>query len=120
MKRLFVLLIFLGTIAGLVYWQKEKIGEFLRPEKVVPPVFQQPVVYDLTALLEKNGLTTSSSPIFVNGTIQASISGVTVIFSPDKDLFSQVRSLQLVLGKLKMEARPISEIDLRFNKVVVR
>jgi hypothetical protein len=120
MKRLLILLVVLGGFGGIIYWQKEKILEILHPSKIILPVVRQSPVYDLAAALEKNGITVNSPPILVDDKLYASVSGVTVIFGIDKDLATQVRSLQLVLGKIKMEDRKFGEIDLRFSKVVVR
>jgi len=99
---------------------KDRVLQVISPAKTVNPIYKQSAIYDLVTILEKNGYFVSPPPIFVNDSIQASISGITAVFSPEKDLFSQVRSLQLVLGRLKMEEKNAKEIDLRFNKVVVR
>lgn len=108
-----VALVLVGmTIGGFFWRQKEKV--------ILWPLTKTPPAYELAALLEKNGITLPASPALLNGTIQATISGILVIFSPDKDLGTQVRALQLVLPRLKIEGRPAKEIDLRFTKVVVR
>ncbi|MBI3887489.1 hypothetical protein HY310_00280 [Candidatus Microgenomates bacterium] len=84
------------------------------------PYYKEPNVYDLLSIIEKNGIAIDSPPIIADNTIQATISGFTVYFSQDKDFFSQVRSLQLVLPKVKMEDSAKKIIDLRFSKVVIR
>jgi len=46
--------------------------------------------------------------------------GLVVILSPTKDLGTQVRALQTVLSKAKIENRTVSLVDFRFEKLVVR
>jgi hypothetical protein len=46
--------------------------------------------------------------------------GVSVIISENKDLESQVRTLQTVLSKAKIEKKKINLVDFRFEKLVVR
>lgn len=46
--------------------------------------------------------------------------GLLVIFSPLKDLENQVRTLQTLLTKAKIEKRAVSLVDFRFDKLVVR
>lgn len=90
--------------------QKKAPGEF----------FQKPQTYELTQLLEKNGIGISGLPTVINNNIMASVSGILVTFSLDKNLEVQVRALQLVLPRLKMEGKPVKEVDLRFNKVIIK
>ena len=119
-KAVLLGLILLVLFAGVGVWQKGKIRQRFWPVKAVSPISQPSSVYDLMTLLGKSGLRISQTPVIVDGTIQASVSGVSVLFAPDKDLAVQVRSLQLVLPRLTMEGKKVLEIDLRFNKVVVR
>jgi hypothetical protein len=52
--------------------------------------------------------------------LEASLSsGVKVIFSLDKDIISEVTSLQLILSRFRIEGRKINRIDLRFKNAVV-
>lgn len=46
-------------------------------------------------------------------------SGEEVILSQDKDLVSQIRSLQLTLNHFTIEGRKISRIDFRFENPVI-
>ena len=46
--------------------------------------------------------------------------GVEVIISEDKDLDFQVRTLQTLLSKAKIEKRILLLVDFRFEKLVVR
>lgn len=119
-KILFVLVVLLAIIIGVLIWQKERVMEIIWPVRILAPFYKQPDAYDLMAMLEKNGLSLTAAPVTLGGTIQASISGAMVLFSTDKDLFTQVRSLQLILPRIKMEGKTAREIDLRFSKVVIR
>lgn len=87
--------------------------------KILSPLISTSPTYDLSSLLSKNGLI-ATTPVMSNGALIASVSGILVDFSPQKDLGEQVRALQLVLPKVKMEQRRVLEIDLRFNKVVIK
>lgn len=114
MKKLAIFAIgVLLLAAGIGFWQRGKIRD-------VSPVTQPSATYELTALLAKNGIELSEAPTALNGTIQTSVSGILVLFSPDKNMETQVRSLQLVLPGLTMESKTAKEIDLRFGKVVIR
>lgn len=88
-------------------------------EKLISPLKQMPSNYDLIKVLEKNNMS-FTTPIRIEGAILASVSGILVSFSPEKDFSAQVRALQLVLPKVKMDGKMVSEIDLRFNKVVIK
>jgi len=46
--------------------------------------------------------------------------GIEVFISDDKDLGDQVKTLQTVLSKAKIEKREVLLIDFRFDKLVVR
>lgn len=46
-------------------------------------------------------------------------SGEEVIFSREKDLKTQVSSLQLILSRLTMEGKQFKKLDLRFDKPVI-
>lgn len=118
-KAIALFLLLLVILAGIGYWQKDRIRALLIPTQALIPFSRQPEAYDLVAVLEKNGLNVTVPPVTLGGTIQASISGVTVFFAADKDLDTQVRALQLVLPTIKMDGKA-AEIDLRFNKVVIR
>lgn len=110
------LFLFLGMLLlaclGIIYF-------FSRPHQIITPLVKTPLSYDLSSILEKNGLV-ATTPITVNGAVLASVSGILVSFSPEKDFLQQVRALQLVLPKVKMDEKRVFEIDLRFNKVVIK
>jgi len=112
-KLLLVLLLLFIVCLGIVYVLRQS-------SKILTPLSQSSPVYDLVAILEKNQIYLTIPPIMNGGAIQASISGIVVSFSPDKDFSQQIRALQLVLPKVKMDTKRVSEIDLRFNKVVIK
>lgn len=45
--------------------------------------------------------------------------GGVVTFSSEKDILSQVSSLQFILARLTMEGREVRSLDLRFSKPVI-
>lgn len=58
--------------------------------------------------------------IFSEKTIEATFPGeLQVLFSKEKDLKTQVASLQYILLRAKIEGRLPKKIDLRFDKTVV-
>lgn len=113
MKRLLLVFIILSLACiGFVAFLSNS-------KKIINPLNRASLVSDLSLVLEKNGLV-FTTPVVVNETIMASISGVLVSFSSQKDFLAQVRALQLVLPKVKMDGSRISQIDLRFDKVVIK
>lgn len=116
-NRIVLSVVVLGLIslAVLGYWQKEKI--FPSPFKV--PLFAGAVIPELTGVLEKTGLAVSGQPVILGDSVIASISGIRVMFGTDKDFSTQVRALQLILGRLTIDKLP-KEIDLRFSKAVLK
>ncbi|MCL4397591.1 hypothetical protein M1403_01035 [Patescibacteria group bacterium] len=120
-KRIISIAVVVLVLVGLVaFWQRQRIRNYFYPPAAVSPISQEPTAYDLLSLLTKNNLTVSGTPVIVDGTMEATVSGVLALFSLDKDLALQVRSLQLVLPRLTMEDKQVKEIDLRFDKVVLR
>ncbi|MBI4100062.1 hypothetical protein HY440_03575 [Candidatus Microgenomates bacterium] len=108
----------ISLVAGLVgywFWHKSQIDH-----SVATPYSSPDPSTTLATELSRAGITLDSAPQILGANINASMSGIMVIFSRDGDLVSQARTLQLLLPRLKMENKKITEIDLRFNKVVVR
>lgn len=116
-NRIFVAVaVFLILTLGLVgWWQKEKIF----PSPFAVPLTAGAIVPELAGVLEKTGLAIFGQPAILGNSVIASISGIRVSFSTEKDFSSQVRALQLILGRLTIDKLP-KEIDLRFGKVVIR
>lgn len=84
------------------------------------PTSSQTTLLKLASELKLADLPLESTPFEQNGVITASISGTKVLFSTRKDLKKAIKALQLIKAKLKMDSVKPSEIDLRFDKVVVR
>lgn len=119
-KRLLVVsLVFFILVVSIVsgaafYWQKTTKSEVKIPYSVIDPSQL------LSRELEETGIVLETPPAVLGDSIEASISGFTVLFSRSGDLAAQTRTLQLVLPRLKMESKSEKTIDLRFNKVVIR
>ena len=116
MRKIFsVVAVILIILFGVIFWQRERI--FSSGLKI-PFISREPTVV-LAENLEKAGLGLSGLPIISTDTIEASISGIRVFFDTTKDFLPQVRALQLVISRRTIDKIP-KEIDLRFNKVVIR
>lgn len=102
------------VVSGFIYFQKQQ------NVPVQQPTVSKTNLLKLADALTSANLTLEAAPFEQNGTITASVSGRRVLFSTRKDLKTQVQALQLITGKLKMDPQPPKEIDLRFDKVVVR
>lgn len=117
-KKLPLMIVILITlvifISGFFLFQKS------RQTEIFIPFFDKSPVQKLAAVLENSSLKLETVPVVVDEKLIASISGYSIIFSYQKDLETQVRSLQLILPRLKMENKTVKEIDLRFNKVIIR
>lgn len=92
---------------------------YTRHAQVLRPSYATPETQQLGKILQSSSLSFEDPPRAYNDRIEASISGILVYFSKDKDLKTQVRALQLVLPRLKMDVRPAKFIDVRFDKVVI-
>lgn len=114
-KKFLVSFLVFFLIAGILFVKKDDL--FL--DKFINPLRSRDLIAVLSQNLEVVGLTPTQLTVVDSDTIQASISGTTVTFSPSKDFSQQVRALQLVLSRRTIESAP-KVIDLRFNNVVVR
>lgn len=114
---LIIILAFTLTIiisAGLIY-------KSFRSDKLTVPFFAPTPSQSLSMALENASVTLQSPPKIYSSRIEASISAVTVYFSKDKDFVTQVRALQLVRSRLKMDSRSPKVIDVRLiNKVILK
>lgn len=107
--------LFLVVLVAVGIWQKDVF--FV--SKTLAPISSGDIVQSVITNIEKSGLTLLGIPVVLGDSIKASVSGVQVVFGIDKDISIQVRALQLVLGKLTINRLP-KEIDLRFNKAIIR
>lgn len=110
-----VLLISIFLIAGGYIYNLKKSNQ-----KVQNPIAKQPQSLELVKELKAASFKIESSLFENQNTIIASVSGSKVVFSKTKSIKTQVKSLQLLLDSLKMDMAKPNEIDLRFDKVIVR
>lgn len=103
--RKIALLVPVLFIAGFIYMKIEP--------KILSPLGQ--TVYLSTLTKSLNGII----PVEYSDRLIASVSGITVIFPKVGNYDNLVRALQTVLNRATMEKIPV-EIDLRFNKPVLR
>ena len=118
----FILILFL-LIALLVKITKnfEFDFNFVLPTRgeIINPLPSPTAKEELENFLRQGGLTPTNLN-FRQKEAEGSFSGnLTVFFSLDKDLFSQVISLQFILSRSKIEGRLPRLVDLRFNKPVI-
>lgn len=92
-------------IAGFIYLKIEP--------KILSPLGQTSYLSTLTKALD------GVVPVEYSDRLIASVSGITVIFPKSDNYDNLVRALQMVLNRATMENKPV-EIDLRFNKPVLR
>lgn len=89
-------------------------------KQISVPIFGSTPSQNLSTAIQNSTLHLDSAPFVANDMLQASVSGYSVLFSLNKDLNPQVRALQLVLPAVKMDNKTVREIDLRFEKVIIR
>jgi len=100
----------LENLAGLISLKKQNF----EPKA---PSFEERVI----TAVDKKFLNITSLERGAEGFITIKSSeGVTVIFSTQKDIETQARTLQTVLSKAKIEGKAVSLVDFRFDKIVVR
>lgn len=109
-----VLLIFLAASALIFRFRLLPTGR-----AVLTPISRPDTSSELSTSLAQAGIALDQPPAVLGDKITASVSGVLVIFATEKDLPTQVRTLQLILPRLRIDNK-IKEVDLRFNKVIVR
>lgn len=111
-KRLITSLVAVGLLVGGVYLFSRG-GELLRAKDD-----RWSNVSLMTKLDEL--YQTEVSLVETEQKVTAIMGGWRVIFSKTKDQNLQIRALQEVTGRLRMDAGQAQEIDLRFDKVIVR
>jgi hypothetical protein len=99
---------------------RERAWALLPRGEILRPISAAPDGYELIRRLEKAGIPAADFPAISGEVLAASVSGVRVLFSREKDLDLQVRALQLVLPGVRMEEKRVEEIDLRFDKIILR
>ena len=117
--RLILLLLLIITLI-IVVFARQRIGLTFSPKDLINPLgafsreekFEEKLrQYDFEI----------KEVLFENNYIQITLGDKTIIFfSLNKDLTSQVASLQFVLSRNKIEGRKPSIIDLRFEKPILK
>ncbi len=119
MRQRFIILFLALAVAilALFSWRR-----FPAPEgtDILTPYSRPDQSLELTKQLTDSGLNLGAAPVILGDSIEASVSGYTVLFDANGDFKGQIRALQLVLSRLKMDSKTKTEIDLRFNKVIIR
>ncbi|MBI4099465.1 hypothetical protein HY440_00505 [Candidatus Microgenomates bacterium] len=105
------------SAAGIFWWYHRNA---VLAKNVVAPFSSPDTVVSLSTQLGNVGIALEAPPTIVGDTITASISGAQVLFDASSSLDIQIRTLQLVLPRFKMETKKFTVVDLRFSKVVFR
>lgn len=125
-KRKFLIPIFLICfflfVLGLNSLRKMNFNfnfRFPQKEEMVNPLPSPTEEEAFRILLSRHNLLPKAL-IFSEKTIEASFSGeLQVLFSREKELRTQVASLQFILLRAKIEGRLPKKIDLRFDKAII-
>lgn len=91
-----------------------------RSSGLLSPIFGENHKAKLIQELLVRGISLNTPPNESDDTLVASISASQIYFSKEKDLSAQVVALQIILGKITIDDRIPKEIDLRFNKPILR
>ncbi|HUQ84995.1 MAG TPA: hypothetical protein VM077_01615 [Candidatus Limnocylindrales bacterium] len=75
---------------------------------------------ELKSLLKEKNISYNEIVVANNNLIVILKDKAKIIFSPNKDLPTQLASLQFILTRLTMESKGFKELDLRFDKPVIR
>lgn len=124
-----ILIVLFGTVVWLLSqsnFSLEKLFQDVKG-KLQPKITAKKVIsqkdqkQDLQTLLESEKVFEIESINDVqNGLEVKSKNSATVVFAKDKDLSNQVRTLQTLLAKAKIENKSVKRVDFRFEKIVVQ
>lgn len=125
-KKKLVLPLFLIFLFSFIFllgrWQKTEIDfdfDWLGGGKLVKPVPNLTDEENLENMFKQSGLGVESLN-FSPHEVEASLSGkLTVFLDLEKDLSSQILSLQFILSRSKIEGKTLQVVDLRYTKPVV-
>jgi len=116
-----ILAIIFGSFALWRLWPqiRFKYG-YLISHSLIKPISNEDNVTRLTTMLSEADIPVVTLEEINNDSVIASLSGdVRATFSLAKDLSSQVATLQVILGRFRIEGRKVHRVDLRFNNAVV-
>ncbi|MEK7565609.1 MAG: hypothetical protein AAB506_01015 [Patescibacteria group bacterium] len=119
MKKKFLVIsgiVFLISIIFLVYL----FLSHFRPPNLLRPIVGENYKVRLVQELSSKKIELHTLPDESDDALIASISGILVYFSKNKDLSVQATALQMILGKTTIDNRIPKEIDLRFSKPILR
>lgn len=134
-KRFLKRVLFFSSLLGVVaiigvgmlaycYFFKEQKPSFspqLTMKTVVQAKQEDAFQSQLKQALEKNNLEYSTITPEKDGTYKVVLTkGGIVTFSSQKDIITQIASLQYILSHLTMEGKLFSQLDLRFEKPVIK
>ena len=112
-----VLFLVIAGYIGVNFWLGVQIPVIIKPLPRINPVKEAAQL-----LHDKKIAVDTQDPPFASESailVHLSSSNTRVIFSVNKDLPTQVGSLQIILNKLTIEGRKGTKIDLRFDNPVV-
>jgi hypothetical protein len=120
----FVLFMLLLTAGLLYYFYIFKNPKFhpVVSEQIVhaaQPTISEKEYGELQVGLQKEQIEYSSIKNGNNSFVVTLQEGGTVTFSSQKDIMTQIASLQYILSHLTMEGRQFSTLDLRFDQPVI-
>ena len=118
--------VFVVVIAGIVFYfmvvksAKHPTTHPLPKMQVTQSITQDKGYTELQQGLQKDQIAYSTITKGSNSYIVILQDGGKVTFSSQKDIMSQIASLQYILSHLTMEGRQFSELDLRFDQPVIK
>lgn len=116
---IFLIIFLLGSFFWAKFRQTDWSFDLVQSGEILNPLPSPTAKEELENFLRQGGLTPTNLD-FQDEQVEGSFSGnLTVFFSLDKDLFSQVISLQFILSRSKIEGKLPKLVDLRFRKPVI-
>jgi hypothetical protein len=134
-KRFFRKVLFLCLLAAIIvivaigtlyfkYYQKSQKPQFIRPISAKPVTNidrENKQFIELKEELTTNDVAYTALTKEKDGSFKVVLEkGGEVTFSSQKDIMTQIASLQYILSHLTMEGKLFSQLDLRFEKPVIK
>ena len=87
---------------------------------LIAPLPNRDPVKELEEILQEKGIAIEQGPVASDSALVVVLANnETVLFHANKDMRTQVGSLQIILNKLTIEERKAKKIDLRFEDPIV-